>query len=244
MYPFDDGPVVMGHRGAPHAAPENTPASFLAAWDVGASWVELDVRRSSDGTAVVHHDPVTPDGVTVIERTAHDLANLGVWTLEAVLAGLPAGLGVDLEVKNLPGEPDFDADDETARLVAALLAGREDERRWMTSAFNPGTVTMLAEALPAIPAGQLHLSTMRPDAVAEYLAGSDVRVVCPQVGADGLDADNIAKIHDRGFAVLVWTVDDVAEAERLAAAGADAICTNRPGEVARALGLVSADGES
>lgn len=244
MHPFDDAPVVMGHRGAPHAAPENTPASFLAAWDAGATWVELDVRRSSDGIAVVHHDPETPDGVPVVARTAHDLANLGVWALEAVLADLPRGLGVDLEVKNLPGEPDFDAEEQTARLVAALLAGREDERRWMTSAFSPGTVTTLAEALPAIPAGQLHLSTMRPDAVAQYLAGSDVRVVCPQVGADGLDADGIAAVHERGFAVLVWTVDDVAEAERLAAAGADAICTNRPGEVARALGVASAAGES
>jgi glycerophosphoryl diester phosphodiesterase len=41
-------------------------------------------------------------------------------------------------------------------------------------------------------------------------------------------AVRIARIHDRGLEVNVWTVDDPAEIRRLADAGADGIVTNRP----------------
>ena len=37
-------------------APENTMASFLAARELGAEAVELDVHQTHDGQLVVHHD--------------------------------------------------------------------------------------------------------------------------------------------------------------------------------------------
>src|SRR5680860_1070436 len=101
-------PAVVGHRGAPHRARENTVASFLAAASEGATWVELDARRSGDGVVVVHHDPVTADGRPVVEQAASELAAKGVADLAGVLAQLPPWLGVDVECKNLPGEPDYD----------------------------------------------------------------------------------------------------------------------------------------
>lgn len=48
---------VEGHRGAAGLAPENTVAGFLAAFEAGATGVELDVRLSADGHVVVWHDP-------------------------------------------------------------------------------------------------------------------------------------------------------------------------------------------
>ena len=50
-------PLVLGHRGASAAAPENTLAAFARARELGADGVELDVRRTADGVLVVHHDP-------------------------------------------------------------------------------------------------------------------------------------------------------------------------------------------
>lgn len=47
---------VIAHRGAPTEAPENTLVSFQRALEAGADWVEFDLRRTSEGRAIVFHD--------------------------------------------------------------------------------------------------------------------------------------------------------------------------------------------
>jgi glycerophosphoryl diester phosphodiesterase len=48
--------VIIAHRGASAAAPENTLAAVRAAVEAGADWVEIDVQESADGTVFVFHD--------------------------------------------------------------------------------------------------------------------------------------------------------------------------------------------
>eukprot|EP00656_Telonema_subtile_P024897 TRINITY_DN27052_c0_g1_i3.p1 TRINITY_DN27052_c0_g1~~TRINITY_DN27052_c0_g1_i3.p1 ORF type:complete len:187 (+),score=36.90 TRINITY_DN27052_c0_g1_i3:32-592(+) len=48
-------PAVLGHRGAPYAAAENTLRGFAHTADVGADGVELDVWMTTDGVPVVFH---------------------------------------------------------------------------------------------------------------------------------------------------------------------------------------------
>jgi glycerophosphoryl diester phosphodiesterase len=231
MNPFHPRPAIVGHRGAPRTAPENSPVSFMAAAAAGATWVELDVRRSADDVLVVHHDPTTGDGRALAEQTADELSTLGVWSFPAVCEALPPGLGVDVEVKNLPGEPDFDEDERTAALVVEGLRGRVGERPWMTSSFNPMTVSVLSGGLPEIPAGLLHLAGIAMRDAIPIAEECGARVLCPQVRTVDLDAEGVAAAHAAGYAVLVWTVDDTEEAARLAGAGVDAICTNDPAVV-------------
>lgn len=50
------GPMRFAHRGLVQAAPENTIAAFQAAVDYGCEGIELDVRVSKDGVAIVVHD--------------------------------------------------------------------------------------------------------------------------------------------------------------------------------------------
>lgn len=47
---------VVVHRGANYLAPENTVPSALKALEHGATWVELDVRKSKDGILYNLHD--------------------------------------------------------------------------------------------------------------------------------------------------------------------------------------------
>lgn len=238
MRPFGPSPlpVVMGHRGAPARAAENTPASFAAAVAYGATWVELDARRSADGVVVVHHDPETADGVPVVERTAADLQGLGVFTLTTVLDGLPPGIGVDVELKNLPGQVDYDEDETLAALVGAVLEQRAGDRPVLVSSFNPGTALAVAGALDGVPAGLLSGDSLAADAACEIAGELGFQAVCPHVDAPGLDAATIAAAHDGGLAVLVWTVDDPDRGRALAADGVDALCTNDPAGLVAALG--------
>lgn len=226
--------TVVGHRGAPLLAPENTPAAFAAAAAAGADWVELDVRPSSDGL-VVHHDPRTPDGVPLHRRTTAELAAAGVVSLDAVLDGLPDGLGVDVEVKNAPGEPGHRPGVTLAGRVADVLRPVAGVRPLCTTSFDPPTVAALVGHLPDVPVGLLTGPRVRA-ASSVVLAGElGARVVCPHALTPGLGPAFVAAAHRSGVAVLVWTVDRPGRARALDAAGVDAVCTNDPALIVEAL---------
>ncbi|MDM7830099.1 glycerophosphodiester phosphodiesterase [Cellulomonas edaphi] len=104
-------PVVVGHRGrgrsfAPlrppaHALVENTRASFVAAHEAGAQWVELDVVASQDGVPFLWHNHYA-GGRPVHTVPARELDELGIERFADLSADLPPGLGVDVEIKPLP----------------------------------------------------------------------------------------------------------------------------------------------
>lgn len=235
MEPFGgDGPVVVGHRGAPLLAPENTPASFAAAAATGADWVELDVRPCADGL-VVHHDARTADGTPLGERTVAQLGSAGITALKAVLDGLPEGLGVDVEVKNAPGEPGHRPGVSLGGAVAEVLRPAAAVRPVCTTSFDVPTVAALVGHLPDVPVGLLAGPRVRAGSALALADELGARVVCPHALTWGLGPASVAAAHQRGIAVLVWTVDRPARARALAAAGVDAICTNDPGLMAATL---------
>ena len=51
-----EAPQVIGHRGAAGYAPENTIAAFQKGFELGANWVETDVKATKDGAYVLMHD--------------------------------------------------------------------------------------------------------------------------------------------------------------------------------------------
>ena len=77
--------LVVAHRGASAAAPENTIAAFELALTQGADGIELDVHLSADGHPVVIHDDAlerTTDGAGPVgARTMRELKRLdaGGW---------------------------------------------------------------------------------------------------------------------------------------------------------------------
>jgi glycerophosphoryl diester phosphodiesterase len=115
---LSDPILVIGHRGAAGLVPENTLPSFQRAFDCGVGAVELDV----EGELIVIHDDTlerTTDGTgPLAERRLAELRRLDAgsgWPiplLAEVTAALPAGVGLNIELKG----PD------TAEPVAAFLA--------------------------------------------------------------------------------------------------------------------------
>ena len=76
-------PSIIGHRGAFNSAPENTLSAFRKAAQLGARWVEIDVRLSSDKVPVIFHD-------NVVNRTTNGQGPVGTFTLDS-LKKLDAG---------------------------------------------------------------------------------------------------------------------------------------------------------
>ena len=48
---------AIAHRGASRELPENTPAAFERAIELGADFVEFDLHAAADGSLLVSHDP-------------------------------------------------------------------------------------------------------------------------------------------------------------------------------------------
>lgn len=227
--------MVVGHRGAPRLAPENSLDGFLAAVTAGAGWVELDARRGADGTVVVVHDALLPDGAPVVELTGPDLLARGVPTLAQVLALLPDGIGVDVELKNLYGEPDYDEQQRLADLVAGVLAPAVGQRPLIASSFNPLALGAVRAALPGVALGLLTVPGLSVAAGLDLASEFGTDALHPHRSAPDLDSGAVGEARARGLPLMVWTVDEPDEARRLARAGVDAICTNDPEGVAKAL---------
>jgi len=76
-------PMVIGHRGVPSLAPENTLAGIEQAVDLRLDCVELDVRTTKDGKLVVLHD-------ATVDRTTNGMGPVANYTYEE-LQTLDAG---------------------------------------------------------------------------------------------------------------------------------------------------------
>ena len=74
-------PLVVGHRGLLHAAPENTLAGFTACLELRVGF-EFDVRRSKDGELVCLHD-ATVDRTTNGKGPLAELLSKDVFRLDA-----------------------------------------------------------------------------------------------------------------------------------------------------------------
>ncbi|MGZ4673943.1 MAG: glycerophosphodiester phosphodiesterase, partial [Ilumatobacteraceae bacterium] len=144
---------VLAHRGASRAAPENTVEAFRLAKAFGSDAVELDVRRTSDGTLVVHHDARLADGRAIITVSAAEMP-VNVPRIHDALDAC-AGMWVNIEIKNDANEPDFDSTDAIADRTLAVLAERDDDARWLISSFRLETIDRCKALHPGIRTGWL-----------------------------------------------------------------------------------------
>jgi glycerophosphoryl diester phosphodiesterase len=220
--------LVIAHRGASASFPENTLEAFRGAAEHGADWVELDARRTADGALVVHHDALLADGRAIVELAAADLPP-SVPSLAAALDAC-AGMGVNIEIKNNPPDPDFEREELVADRTIVLLAERGGRDEVLISSFNPATLRHIRDRAPHL-ATALLVVEPEPDVVDVVLAAGH-QALHPYDWF--VDEDLVARCHTAGLQVNVWTVDDPDRMVELLALGVDGLCTNVPA-VARAL---------
>jgi glycerophosphoryl diester phosphodiesterase len=129
---------------------------------------------------------------------------------------------VNIEIKNDPGEVDFDPAESVAAAVIEITAA--DPGRVLISSFHLPTIDAVRSAAPALATAWLvHQSTAN---VLEVLVAHGHRVLHPWDRM--VDAELIERCHRAGVAVNVWTVDDPDRMRQLIAWGVDGICTNVP----------------
>ncbi|MCU1430066.1 MAG: glycerophosphoryl diester phosphodiesterase [Actinomycetia bacterium] len=222
-------PLVLGHRGAPRRARENTLEAFTAARTLGADGVELDVRRTSDGTAVIHHDPAVEGYGLIVSRPFAELRaeRPYVPTLVEALDTL-TGLFVNIEMKCLPWEPDPDPEGQVAAAVAAAVSERRITQQVEVSSFDLGALGVMRSIDARIPIGWLTFGQPVEPAVAAAVDRGLAWVHPDRAAVMADPAAAMRTAHERGLRVAVWTVNEPDDVRALAAAAVDALITDVP----------------
>jgi glycerophosphoryl diester phosphodiesterase len=240
-------PLVLGHRGARHAAPENTHAAFELARLEGARGVELDVRLAKTGEILVLHD-VTLTRVTG-GRDSRALEQLSLE--EALRADVGRGERVPLladvldwaKQHELLVNVEVKSDVKRRRDLVGGVIRLLSRHAWaaegvLLSSFDPRFVWGLARALPRVPSAFL-FHTKSPIARAAALVGATTfsrlgaRAVHPEHVL--ITAQTMQAWRSRQALVGTWTVNDEQRARELSALGVDYIVSDRPGAILAAL---------
>lgn len=232
-WPF---PLWIAHRGAGELAPENTLAAFRVGARHGYRAFECDVKLSADGVPFLLHDPTLERTTTGRGAAAgfawSELSRLdaGGWHSPAFAGEPPAslaavaayclrnGFALDIEIKPTPG-----TEAHTGRVVAAEVA-----RLWagqpppLLTSFRPDALWTARDAAPQLPRALL-LDEPRDGWFEQARELGCVAVVTNHKIMDGA---LIGQLHRAGMRALVYTVNEVADAQRVAALGIDGIITD------------------
>ena len=243
-----DVPLVFAHRGGSKLRPENTVVAFDHGLACGADGLEFDVRLSSDGVPMVHHDETldrTTSGtgplsaMTAVQleqvdaghhfRSVHGEAFRGrgcrIPRLQDVLARYP-GIPIIMELKG--GDPDV------ARRAVALVRAAGAVGRVCFAGFSD-TVVRAARS-----EGVDVVTSAARDEIRWFLYRSWFAVaprrtiyqalqVPESAGMTRVVSPRFVRAARRaGLPVAVWTVDAPADMERLLSWGVRGVISDRP----------------
>jgi glycerophosphoryl diester phosphodiesterase len=242
-------PAIVAHRGASATHPENTLPAFEAAVTSGADLVELDVRLTRDGVPIVLHDADVSrrTGATGLchELTLREIKRLDasggeggerleIPTLGEALELLSGRVGVDVEIKNIPGEPAFDGPVESVAVATVrLLEDVAYRGSVLLSSFNWGSIERVKELDPSLLTGFLSTAMLDARSALTYVRSKGHDYVLPQVSAVlEAGAPFVEEAHAAEIGVGTWTVDDPEAIARLFGMGVDAVATNDPAAAA------------
>jgi glycerophosphoryl diester phosphodiesterase len=254
------GPEIHAHRGGSVVAGvptfgEETMPAFRYAGGVERAVLELDVKLTSDRVPVVIHDDTLDrttgctgpvKGVTAAQfgacrvdvlgsgdHTARAPAGIPTVTLAELLAyARDSGARLNLEIKNLPNDNDFDPTGAYATTVTnAIKASGFPQDRLIVQSFYPPNLDVAATELPGAELSYLTLAATPADVSFAKSRGYD------WVSPSGVPtADYVAGAHAAGVRVAPYTLDTAADVRAGAANGVDAVITNDPVLARRALG--------
>lgn len=223
---------VIGHRGACGYEPENTILSFKKALQLGVDMIEFDVRKSLDDKLVIMHDATvnrTTNGTgTVADMTFAQLRKLDagkgqkIPILQEVLDCINRKVRANIEIKAV------DAVSELASVVHNYISKKGwSSADFLISSFHLSALQEFHQLEPSI---QLMLILSKiPNNYLEQVHSIPVQMVA--ISAASISKEIVDQMHSNDIPVVVYTVNDPKEIERMKVLGVDGICSNYPDRV-------------
>ena len=245
-------PIVIAHRGNSGSAPACTMAAVRQAVDLGADMIELDVRGSRDGVAVIIHNG-TVDGTTdgkgpVSSFSVAQLKELdaGSWKDERYAGQRIPTLMEALEFAK--GKVNLSLDLKEDGIIPAMI-GDIQAANMTEDVVICGCYEPQAEKIREIDANLTVLLNMdsqldklakrrdKSDFIRDYInRACRGKLAALNVSFKYVTHELIRRAHLRALPVWTWTVDDRSDMKRMLAMGVDAIYTNWPERLLEVVG--------
>jgi glycerophosphoryl diester phosphodiesterase len=232
-------PVIFAHRGASAHAPENTLAAFELALAQNADAIELDVKLSADGSAVVIHDS-TVDRTTGSRGRVKDLSfqqlkllDAGgsfsekyrgekIPALEEVFEAVGQRTFINVELTNYTSPRD-----SLVETVCMLVKKFGLEKRVLFSSFFASNLSKARAYLPEVPRGLLAFGGLL-GAWARSFGFNFGRYEALHPYLKDVTSQQVQRVHRLNRRIHVWTVNEAEDMRRLFHWGVDAIFTDDP----------------
>lgn len=236
-------PRIFAHRGGGSLAPENTLSAIRLGQSLGFKGHEFDVKLSKDGVAILMHDDT-------VERTTSGAGEAGDLTWSALLkldAGgwhsplfrgerVPSfeevaqqlrskGTHANVEIKPSTGH-DRETGEKVSQQARALWSDAEVPP--LLSSFSFEALMAAKDAAPELPRGWL----VKEFGDVDWGRLGALEAVSLHTDHTKFDLARLPELHDKGYRVMLYTVNDPAVAERLLKAGVDGLFTDNLKEFA------------
>lgn len=216
--------LKIGHRGASAYEPENTLRSFRKAIELGVDMIELDIRKTKEGTLVVIHDEK-------VNRTTNGRGFVKSYTFDQIRK-LDAGKGEKIpspeEVIELTEGKcglviELKEEGLEEKLIGLIKERKIEEKVIVISAYPPFLQT-IKTLHPKLQAG-----IITKKIPSDYLRiAKNLNVEYAFIRKDKLKKEYVDNLHNIGLKVGAWTVDNKRYLKKMLEIGVDAIASNKP----------------
>lgn len=240
--------LIVAHRGASYAAPENTIASFELAFKENTDFIEGDFWLTNDNEIVCIHDPNTKrvtEGKNKLNVCRSNLSELkkldvGIWkgerfkgetipSLQEIIQIIPKEKGIYIEIK--------DNREICVRKLAEILKRfsiSPDKIRIIT--FNSNTVQLAKKYLPEIKTYWLFSSHFQKMKGLKYLVQKRLIKTLQTINCDGInvkagpyiDIKLVKSFRNSHLDFCAHDVNELDDAVKLINLGVDSITTDFP----------------
>ncbi len=238
---FEKPNLIAAHRGARAIKPENTLSALRAS--IGHyDFLEIDVRLSSDGVAIIMHDDTlarttnvskipqfkSKKPYKVCDFTYKELLTLdyGSWfsSYEPLLSFSDTlkfikenKLYLNIEIKDI--HENF-SDDEIILEVVKEIKKHNTQSQVMISSFRHEYLVQSKEKLPNVPTAAL-VENEHPPKLLKYL--KNINVDGYHLNKELVNEKTVKYLKKAGFFVNVYTVVKLSEAKKLFAMGVNGV---------------------
>jgi glycerophosphoryl diester phosphodiesterase len=223
-------PKIVAHRGGGALAPENTLGAIRLGASMGFKGVEFDVMLEKDRLPVIIHDETlerTTNGrgrvpdmrYSELSRFDAGKGNRIPKYEDAARLCMELGLWANVEIKPAKGH-ERATGDAVSRMTQELWKGAPIGP--LLSSFSVEALEAAKAAAPGLPRGYL------VDKIPDGWRDTMKRLECVALHCNYkyLTEALAAQIHAAGYGILLWTVNEPAEAKRLLKMGADCLVTD------------------
>ena len=234
---------IVGHRGLPNKAPENSKEGYLEAVEAGADAIECDVNITKDGVLVSNHNG-SVNGYTTDESAAGAISSF-TWEELSQFTLKPVGEYRESQfckmewyfqiLKDNPSVVGYvelkDGSETVVQKTVELIEEMGVEDQVFVISFSDSALKLVRKYAPYLGTGRLASGTydsgksMESNLVA-LMKAVGASAATPDYGYGDFSADMIEAGRHRGILFQNWTVNSMSDIASLHLKGVDCVTTD------------------